>query len=263
MISWVAGLLLAVLCAGTVSFIRPPSQHLSIAGATGSLAYLRRAVAGWEAEHPGCTVSISGGGSIAGLVEVSRGRVDIGVSDVAPRHEWTGGRLLNFRPLGKIPLLVIAHPGVGVRQLSLSQAALLFQGRVHSWTDIGGRALPVVVMTRPLASGALDVLQERLLKGHRVSSRSIVELSNGAMLAAVRETPGAIGFVESGRTPSRVAVLGLENWRYSAANPRAWPYAVEPTIYWRPEAGSLTESLAIYLASRAYRSGYGIFPHAS
>lgn len=240
-----------------------PLHHLSIAGATGSLAYLRRAVGGWEQLHPGYTVSISGGGSIAGLVEVSQGRINIGISDVAPQREWIRGGALLSKPLGRTPLLIIAHSKIGVGQVSASRMRAIFMGEIASWKTVGGKSTPIIVVSRPLASGALEALRKGILDGHRVTARAIVQLSNGAVLAAVQETPGAVGFIESSDPPKTVQVLQVGRARYSQKRPQNWPYWVTPSLYWCKPEGGMTQSLANYLATRPYRSEYGLFSLAS
>lgn len=253
----------AVLALASGVMAAPRAHHLSVMGATSTLAYMRAAVPEWERAHPGYTVSLAGGGSVAGLVEVSRGRVDVGVSDVAPRSEWTGGQALIGRPLGRLPILFIAHRGIGLRELSRGHLTEILTGRVRSWHAVGGPSVPVVVMTRPLASGALNVVEGRVLGGRRITPTAIVELSNGAMLAAVRETPGAVGFLESGTVPSGVIVLGVGSQHYRAGRAARWPYYSEPTLFYRPDASAEVKSLAQYLASRPWRSRFGLAGAAS
>lgn len=259
MISWLAGLLLTVVCLSAGGVMRPV-QHLSIAGATGSLAYLRRAVSAFEQEHRGVTVSISGGGSIAGLVEVSRGRVDVGVSDVLPQVQWTRGANLHSRVVGRVPLLIIVHPGIRLNRVSEKTLRDILTGRIVSWRDLGGASTPIVVFTRPLSSGARLIVQEQILKGQPLSRRAVVELSNGAMQAAVQETPGAIGFIEAGAVPLGVAKLDVGSARFRSETPEHWPYAVVPTVYWQAGASSLVRSLALFLTTRPYRHTYGLYP---
>ncbi len=259
--AWIKGLLFTVLAlASTVS---PASRHLIIVGATSTLSYLRGAVAGFESIHPGYTVSLAGGGSVAGLVEVSRGRADVGVSDIPPRAEWTSGVRLLAVPLGRLPILFVVHPGTGVANLTKMQLQAVLDGRARSWKNVGGRALPIVVMTRPLASGALSVVEGQIMDGRRITSRAIVELSNGATLAGVRETPGAVGFVESGSIPAGVTVLAVAGQRFTPARGEDWPWFARPSLYVRPTAPRVVRELVQYLAAHPDRARYGIYGSTS
>jgi len=237
---------------------RSSHHHLSILGATSVLAYVRAAVPGWEDLHPGYTVSITGGGSVAGLVEVSRGRTDIGVSDVPAIREWTGDRPLQRQVLGRLPILFVVHPGLGLHHLTRDQLAWVLMGRVANWDQLGGHRVPVVVMSRALSSGALYVVDHKILVEGRMTSRAIIQLSNGAVLAAVRETPGAVGFVESGSMPQGVTVLHVGPFAYDGKSATDWPYYAIPTLYFRGDATPEVRSLVRYLASRPYRSSYGL-----
>lgn len=259
--AWMWALFLTVLAitSGAVS-ASPGRAHLTVVGATSVLAYLRRAVPEWESHHTGFTVSLSGGGSVAGLVEVSQGRASLAVSDIPPRKEWTGSKPLVAVPLGRLPVIFIVNPTVPVRQVSLKALRALLAGRETTWP---GTRRPVVVVTRPLASGALQVVRLRVLGGQRMSPRAIVQLSNGAMLAAVRETPGAIGFLETGRVPAGVRTLGINGRAYSAQSPADWPYFSTPTLYYRADASPEVRDLAQFLASREFRAQYGITGDAS
>ncbi|PSR22310.1 MAG: phosphate ABC transporter substrate-binding protein [Sulfobacillus acidophilus] len=261
--TWLMGLIVALACLSSSGVLSVRSQHLTMVGATSALPYLRRAVAGWEAEHPGYTVSVSGGGSVAGLIEVSRGRADIGVSDVRPNQVLTGKVDLQSLALGRLPILFIAHLAVGVRNLSRAQLQRLLMGQSTNWKAVGGTHTPVIVMTRPLASGSLEIVQHEVLRGGRVTPRAIVALSNGAMLAAVQETPGALGFVESGNIPAKVAVLAVDGQVFHPHNAGQWPFYAVPRLYWRPQASASVKSLALYLATREYRPQYGIFDRVS
>jgi phosphate transport system substrate-binding protein len=260
MMAFLKALMMAWLGFTSIHATTAPMQHLSIAGATGSLGYLIHAVKDFEHQYPDCTVSVSGGGSIAGLVEVSRGRIDVGVSDLAPRPQWTGGQPLSSRALGQTPLLVIAHVGTGVNQVSPTSLIGLMTGRIASWAAVGGRRLPVVVMTRPLSSGARLTLQEKILHQAPMAPQAVVMLSNGAMLAAVQETPGALGYLESKGVPPGVQVLAVGPVRFSEDHPQQWPWSVTPMLYWRPTASPLVKTLAQFLATRPYRQDYGLYP---
>lgn len=256
--SWVVTWLFAVLALASGALSVPARHHLSIVGATSSLAYLRRAVSAFEGAHPGYTVSLSGGGSVAGLVEVSQGRADVGVSDIPPRADWTGGRPLSGFSLGRLPILFITHPGTGVQAVSGPMLKAILSGRMTGWQQVGGVPTPIIVFTRPLASGARHVVQTAVLGPSSMTRWAITELSNGAMIAAVRETPGSLGFIESSMAPQGVTVLDIAGVHFDAQHPGNWPYMTHPTLYVRPGAAEIVKDLARYVASRPYRSQFGL-----
>lgn len=256
---WALVLTMLAMTSGAMG-ANPGRAHLSVVGATSVLAYLRRAVPEWERGHPGYTVSLSGGGSVAGLVEMSQGRASLAVSDIPPREEWTGGEHLVAVSLGRLPVLFIVNPAIPVRDVSRKTLRALLAGRETTWP---GTRVPVVVMTRPLASGALQVVRARVLEGQRMTRRAIVQLSNGAMVAAVRETPGAIGFLEMGQVPAGVRALAIDGRPYSARSPGVWPYFSTPTLYYRADAAPAVRDLARFLASRGFRAQYGLSGEAS
>jgi phosphate transport system substrate-binding protein len=232
--------------------------HVSIMGATSVLPYLRAASAAFtEADFP-YRLTLGGGGSIAGLVEVSRGRVDMAVSDIPPTADWTHGVPLCHEPLGRQPILFIAHPGL-VTDLSRGQLKNLLRGRIDNWSAVGGPKMPVTVVSRPLASGSLRVVETQVLDGHRVTPKAIVMLSNGAVMAAVRESPGGLGFVESGRAPTGVTVLGIDHRRFDVSRPEGWPYYAVPTLYWRCPGNDSIRTVAHYLASQPFRREFGLY----
>lgn len=233
-------------------------HHYTIVGSTSILPFLRRSAEAWQSAHPGDTVALAGGGSVAGVVEVSQGRADIGVSDIPVRPQWTGNRELVSYPLGHLPILFIAHSGVGVSQVSHQALGEILTGKVSSWRQVGGHSVPIIVMTRPLASGALWVVSSQVLHRRRISPHAVVQLSNGAMLAAVRETPGAIGFIEAGRVPEQVQVLGVGGHQFSCQTIRAWPYYATPTLYVQKDNQG-AQVLAQSIAEATYRHQYGIW----
>lgn len=227
-------------------------------GATSVLPYLRAASAAFMSAHPGYRVTLAGGGSVAGLVEVSRGRVDLAVADIPPRSEWTQGVQLCHTALGRLPILFIAHQGL-VTHLSATQLREILVGRIRNWSAVGGPHERIVVVSRSLASGALQVVERQLLGGQRVTSHAIVMLSNGAVFTTVRETPGAIGYVESGQPPSGVAILQVDQHRFARHDPGAWPYYAVPTLYWRCPGDRRVRDVAGYLASQPWRREFGLF----
>lgn len=254
--AWIQRVVLVWVMIGALAPVSgSPVRHLSVMGATSVLPYLKASVPLFERLHPGVTVAISGGGSLAGLIEAQRGHVDIGVSDIAPKGP--GDPLLAI-PLGHLPILFVANRTDGVGELSVSELSSILTGQIVRWSALGGAPLPVVVVTRQLASGAREVVEGLVLKGRPMTRRALVQLSNGALLRTVLDTPGAIGFVEGNRHLSGVTVLAVEGKHFSVYCPQKWPYYAVPSLYVKPGADKLVMELAHFLASRPDRARYGL-----
>src|SRR5262249_8596813 len=78
-----------------------------------------------------------------------------------------------------------------------AQIFQIFKGQVSSWKDIGGPDEPITVVTRTATSGTRATFKKWVLDGQDEASTSQLD-STGAVVAAVKATPGAIGYVTVG-----------------------------------------------------------------
>ncbi|AEJ39691.1 phosphate binding protein [Sulfobacillus acidophilus TPY] len=237
--------------------------HITIVGATSCLSYIKAVLPDFERDHPGVTVAVAGGGSVAGLIEAGRGRADLGLSDIPPEPQWTGGISMTSYPLGRLPILFVVNRADGVQHVTEAQLRGLLGGTIRRWNQLGGRSWPVIVVSRPLASGARYVVEHRILQGRPMSSHALIELSNGALLRAVAETPGAIGYVEGPQVIPHIIRLRVNGQTFSTQHPLRWPYFATPRLYARTPVSNLVRSLARYLTTRPQRVQFGIYPEES
>ncbi|MCL6563927.1 MAG: substrate-binding domain-containing protein [Firmicutes bacterium] len=236
------------------------SRHLLMMGATSVLPYLKASVGRWTAGHPELTVAVSGGGSWAGLSALQHGHADIAVSDL-PEDAWPVPPTWARIPLGRLPVLLVVHPGTGVANLSRHALQALFSGKVRSWAELGGKSIPVTVVVRPQGSGARAVV-ERYLGRPQLGPNVITQLSNGAVLAAVAETPGAIGYVEGLRLIPGVTPVGIDGRGFSPMQASQWPLWAESRLYVprRRLEDPAVLALVTWLAQDPERTRYGLFP---
>ena len=237
---------------------RHKRRFLSIMGASSIMGYVKATLPKWEDQHGNVGVAISPGGSYAGLKGIASGHVDLALSDIEPPPGYVAVPLHRF-PLGRIAVLIVMHPGIGVKDLTWGQTQALFAGDITNWKEVGGHSLPVIVVSRSMSSGARQVICERLMRGREFSSHAIIQLSNGAVAKTVRENPGAIGYVEAVMPLSQIFVTSLSQYHYDPVNPASWPLYAEPSIYIREMAQPLVRDLAEYLAHGSEKSRFGIY----
>ena len=234
------------------------SAHIAISGSSALLPVIKEELPRWEARHPEVRVSVTGGGSWAGLAAVSQGRADIGMSDIVPPEAMSRG-MLGY-PLGRLPVLFIGNRHIGVNQVSQPQLEQLLAGDIGNWRQVGGANAPVVVVSRPLSSGARFMTERRILKGRSVSPRAIIQLSNGALYKTVISTPGALGYVEWRPDLKGVVVMAVGSSRFDLRRGDLWPYYTEPTLYVRKSAPAIVKQLAADLSRSPAKAQFGLYP---
>ena len=113
-------------------------------------------------------------------------------------------------------LLVIASPQVPVEKITVNHLADIYALKKSQWSN----QIPMVPVNREASSDARDVFSEAVFK---MPSEDLVELwnklrfegkhppltqiSDHAVLAFVRNVPGAIGYISDNETPTGVKVL--------------------------------------------------------
>ncbi len=132
-------------------------------------------------------------------------------------------------PLGHDAIVIIAHPELAMRELTLEQLRGIFQGRDAGAGLAPGQALQVI--SREPGSGTRAVF-ERLVMGERqTTTAAIVMHSSAAMLASVARQQGAIGYLAAGWLDDRVQALRLDGVAPTAQSfaDRSWP--LRSTLY--------------------------------
>ena len=144
------------------------------------------------ADNSGVTVTYNPTGSGSGIEAVSHGSCDIGLASRAlTDDEKAGGLTETIVALDGIAVIVNAENSV--TDLSLEQIAQIYTGAVTDWSELGSDAGAIAVIGRESGSGTRDGFES--ITGTEDQCVLAQELSStGAVIEAVRTTPGAIGY---------------------------------------------------------------------
>ena len=144
------------------------------------------------ADNSGVTVTYNPTGSGSGIEAVSNGSCDIGLASRAlTDDEKAGGLTETIVALDGIAVIVNAENSV--TDLTLEQIAQIYTGAVTDWSEFGSDAGTIAVIGRESGSGTRDGFES--ITGTEDQCVLAQELSStGAVIEAVRTTPGAIGY---------------------------------------------------------------------
>ena len=155
------------------------------------------------------TVTYDATGSGTGIEAVANGTCDIGLaSRVLKDVETEKGLVATTVALDGIAIIVNAE--CPVEDLTVEQIADIFTGKVTSWEDFGGKG-DIACIGREAGSGTRDGFES--ITGTKDTCVLAQELtSTGAVIAAVKSSPNAIGYA------SLSAVEGQEGIRVLTVN---------------------------------------------
>jgi phosphate transport system substrate-binding protein len=162
-----------------------------IAGSMAMVFYIELLAREFEKRNPGIKVEVAGGSSIAGLIAVERGAIDLAAisRDLTPKEYRPE---LKVTMIGRDALAVVAHHDNPVSDLTRDQLRAIFMGELTRWP---GSGLPVHVITREPGAPSLQSFRELALANEEVTSDAEALNDVKDVTAAVAADPDAIGFL--------------------------------------------------------------------
>ena len=216
---WAAVVLGAVLASGVLAGCSSPpksegtqtlagrSGTITIAGSTALLPLVKDGADLYQQQHASVKISVSGGGSAAGINQAAARAIDVGDSDItAPGHaELADNRVC------VVGFAVVTNPAVGVKSLTRQQLQAVFAGKVANWKQVGGPDQKVVVVNRPRSSGTRAVFSKVVMGNVPLTEAGLVEDATGTVVSVVKQTPGSVSYVAlSGITGGGVNVVAVD-----------------------------------------------------
>ena len=203
---------------------RNMSGSILLVGSTSMQAYVSALAEGYMNSYPDVTVAVEFTGSGAGIEAVLNGTADIGnTSRNLTDREKAGGAVENLVAIEGIAVCVAAANTV--TDLTRQQLACIYTGEINNWSEVGGEDVPIVLVGREAGSGTRSAFEEFLGIEDECDYVNVLD-SNGAVMARVASTPGAIGYISLNTADERVVMLKLDGAAPTAENIRNGQYAL-------------------------------------
>lgn len=151
-------------------------------------------------KHPEVKIQVTGGGSGIGFAALQNNTTDI--AD-ASRPIKPAERGACIRAFGKAPreykvamdgLSVYVNQDNPVNELSVEQLEKIFTGKVKNWNEVGGKDMPITLISRENSSGTYEFFKEHILKGQDFAASAQTMPGTAAVLQSVSKEPKAIGY---------------------------------------------------------------------
>lgn len=227
-------------------------DSIVMAGSTSMERFARIVSECFMEEHAGVTVTAEFTGSSAGVEAVLDGRADLGISSrELTKEEQDAGAVALVVAIDGIA--VVTDPDNLVKELTVTELAEIYTGRIRDWSEVGGRTEPIVVIGREAGSGSRSTFEELLRIRDRCMYANEMD-SEGAVMARTAVTPGAIGYVSLEICNDTVCTIDLEGIEVAEETVRNGTYPLRRCFFlvtkgkiW--EQSELVQEFMAYLQS--------------
>ena len=147
-------------------------------------------------------VSITGGGTGAGITAIAEGRSDLAMASREVTSDETaryGDKFQEFF-VGYDSIVIVVSGQVydaGIKSLTKSQIRDIYVGDIKNWKDLGGPNQEIYVIAREQSSGTRDTFDEDIMGSRSAETPGVstVANSNAEVATAVTGSNKAIGYV--------------------------------------------------------------------
>ncbi|MFC3283916.1 PstS family phosphate ABC transporter substrate-binding protein [Litchfieldella rifensis] len=248
----VAVILLWLTAAGLASGAeRPVAGTLNSIGSETLAGLMLRWGEQLEDRHPGVRLQLQASGSATAPPALAAGTTRLGPMSrpmsEAERHDFTvrQGHAPTRIPVAMDALAVFVHRHNPLEALSLAQVDAIFSDTrrcgatapLERWDTLGGRAEPIVRHSRNSASGTYGIFKRIALCGGDFRLDVNEYPGSSAVVAAVAQSPGGIGYAGMGYLTSSVRAVALRDGEGRAVAP-----SIEATL-----SGAYPLSRTLYL----------------
>ncbi|MGM8362406.1 PstS family phosphate ABC transporter substrate-binding protein [Flavobacterium sp. ARAG 55.4] len=160
------------------------------------------------------SITVVGGGSGVGITALVDGTTDIAM---ASRDLKTEEKLKFSEEKKEIEqviiafdaLTVIVNPANKVSQLTREQLEKIFTGEIKNWKEVGGADEKIVAYSRESSSGTYEFFKDEVMEKKNYATDVLSLPATGAIVQAVSQTKGAIGYIGLAYETKEVKQLGV------------------------------------------------------
>ncbi|TLD86312.1 phosphate ABC transporter substrate-binding protein [Helicobacter sp. MIT 05-5294] len=205
---------------------------IDIAGGTAHIPVMKKAAEAIMASNPNITITITGGGTGAGITKVGEGLADIGNTGRALKpQEIEKYHLISF-PFAVDGVAIAVHKENSLSNLTKEQASQIFSGAVKNWSELGGSEGAINLYVREDGSGTRDTFESKgLNKDTEIPQSANVVSSNGAMKIAIAQDKNAIGYVGIGHLDDSIKGISFEGVEPNQEKTKEGAYAISRLLY--------------------------------
>ncbi|MDR2607948.1 MAG: phosphate ABC transporter substrate-binding protein [Treponema sp.] len=200
------------------SSAQPPAAYtVTVAGSTSVSPLMELLIAEYAKVRPNVKFNMSATGSGDGIKAVPAETAEIGMSsrELSPAEIGTG---IDEHLIAIDGIAVIVNGSNPVSNLSIDQIRDIYTGVVSDWSQVGGRAGKIAVVSREPGSGTRGAFEEIIKFQDKLVMGAIEFDGTGAVKAEISRNADAVGYISLGSVDSSVKTLSVGGVVATTAN---------------------------------------------
>jgi phosphate transport system substrate-binding protein len=171
----------------------------------------------YKKQRGNVSFNISATGSGDGIKAVPAETAEIGMSSRELSAAETGSGI-DEHLIAIDGIAVIVNSGNPVSGLTLGQIRDIYTGAVTDWSQVGGRAGRIAVVSREPGSGTRGAFEEIVKFQDKLVLGAIEFDGTGAVKAEISRNADAVGYISLGSLDSTIKALNVDGVAASTAN---------------------------------------------
>ena len=200
-ISKTAIALLIALLIGSISTTFA-AESVTVIGSTTVLPLGVAASEAFNAQQQDCQVSVTGGGTGAGITAIAQDRTDVAMAsrEVTSDEKTKFGDKFQQFDVGLDGVVIAVSKPVydaGIKELTSDQLKKIYAGEIKNWKDLGGPDTQIYAIAREQGSGTRDTFNEDIMgdKAAETPGVSTTAMGSAEIKTAIANADNAIGYL--------------------------------------------------------------------
>jgi len=194
--------LLIALIVGSMA-VALAAEKVTVAGSTTVLPLAEAEAEAFNAQNTDCQVTITGGGTGAGITAAGEGRANIAMASRevkdSERNKYNKNNFQQFK-IGYDGVVVAVSKQIheaGVKELTTAQVKKIYAGEIKNWKDVGGPDMEIYAIAREQGSGTRDTFNEIVMgkADAETPGVSTVAMGSAEVKTAITGSDKAIGYL--------------------------------------------------------------------
>jgi len=197
---------------------------IEVGGSTSVSPLMELFAENYQHAKPNIKVNINGTGSGDGINNAGI-LYQIGMSsrELTPAEQGKG---LKETVIAIDGIAVIVHKENTVNNLSVDQIRDIYTGAVTDWSQVGGAAGKIAVISREEGSGTRGAFEEIVKFQGKLLAGANESTSTGAIKAGITQNPNAIGYISLGSVDDTIKAVSVDGVAPATENVKSGDYKI-------------------------------------